>query len=266
MFMVTRPTSNTSASGGICAGSNEPIRLQDPPEGLAPYETQMFRGSAVPALEWSLEWKDATGSHWHPGNAALIGIRAAKNWDRPKAEEMARLILEHDPDLWLRYNFALTLGPVELQPGWVSGMDQGQALALFSLLGDREHADTLFETLHPGSPVIWTDSQDYWIEEYPADPPDHVINGHIFGLFGLWEYWRLTGSEEAETLLIRGIETTRRWMPVFLGDRIEYDTARTGRGILGSYYQLYIEQFSVLAGITGEACFDQAARFVAAHP
>ncbi len=259
-----RPAS-ASAPSTICSGATSPIALVDPAPGTQPYARWL---PLSPAFDYH---RDAAGvptgpdGTWHPGNTAQAGIRALGAGDRAEAERMAKtLVARADPGMWLPYRFDFRFGELELPAPWYSGFAQGQALALLSMIGDRASADAVFATLRPGSPVARTVGQDFWIEEYVADPPNPVLNGDIFGLFGLWEYWRLNGSSEARDLLVRGIETVRRHLGEFLTSdgRVWYDLDRQFT-IHGRYWTVYVEQFDELAAITGEPCFNEAARWVA---
>ena len=50
-----------------------------------------------------------------------------------------------------------------------------------------------------------------WYEEYPSleNEPPHVLNGFIFALFGLYDYYKATESEEALELFNQGIKTLK---------------------------------------------------------
>lgn len=102
--------------------------------------------------------------------------------------------------------------------GWVSGMAQGEALAVLSvayfLSNDErylEAADRIFSTLHTTGGEYWCfyiDEEDYyWLEEYPSDDLCHVLNGFLFGLWGLWDYYVVSGNTESLSLFQAGIRT-----------------------------------------------------------
>ena len=111
---------------------------------------------------------------------------------------------------------------------WYSAMAQGQALTvfvrLFEITGDpayRTAADLTFNSFRNlrAAGVPWTvlvDSAGYvWFEEYAKDPrpPDLTYNGHIFAIFGLWDYHRLTQDADALLLWRGGLTTTWRYFP-----------------------------------------------------
>ena len=38
------------------------------------------------------------------------------------------------------------------------------------------------------------------LEEYPGSPPDHTLNGFIFALYGVYDYYVITRSDAASRL------------------------------------------------------------------
>ena len=67
-----------------------------------------------------------------------------------------------------------------------------------------------FSTKIEDGGILFIDKdQNYWYEEYPTIPPSHVLNGHITGLLGLYDYWRISDNPDAKTLFEKGIETVR---------------------------------------------------------
>jgi len=47
------------------------------------------------------------------------------------------------------------------------------------------------------------------------DVPDNVLNGFIFGLFGLYEYWMLTKDPEAKFYIDASLTTLQDKLPLF---------------------------------------------------
>jgi len=62
------------------------------------------------------------------------------------------------------------------------------------------------------------DETGVWLEEYPTDPPTHVLNGALFTVFGLHDLVRATGDQAAATLLEESVDTIARNL-----DRYESD-------------------------------------------
>nr|MBP7434483.1 hypothetical protein [bacterium] len=117
----------------------------------------------------------------------------------------------------------------QFTPSWYSGMAQGRALNLLSMLYEitgrkqyLEAADHTFDsilslqTLNDDPWISTIDENNYfWIEEYPTDEPAHVLNGFIFALYGIYEYWIQTESELAEILLNRSIKTLKDHLDLY---------------------------------------------------
>jgi hypothetical protein len=108
-------------------------------------------------------------------------------------------------------------------------------------------------------------------EEIPSQPPHHILNGHIFALFGLHDYYRATGESRARELFEHGIDAVRNRLP-------DYDTGfwskyslnpvsnwRTHWNIAAPIYQqVHIDQLGFLFRITHDPLFEQwAARWQA---
>jgi hypothetical protein len=204
------------------------------------------------------DWKYTptwTRPEFHPGEAAQLGLDALVRGDRAEAQRRADLLEAHmDADGYIRYAFAWDSGRWHMEAGWPSGFAQGLALSLFTRLGMREAAARVHATLQPGSEVARREGDDFWIEEYPLSPPNPVLNGAIFGLFGLYDY-----GDRA--LFLEGVNTVRRWLPSLRrpGGFPAYDLAHWSIAD-GGYPEVYRWQFETLARMTGDRCFASAAR------
>ena len=141
-------------------------------------------------------------------------------------ERLLRTAVSRDEAIYFPYTFDFPLHGYEehtMSSPWFSGMAQGVALSAFSRLATitggnlyREVADlvfTSFTNLRGTNQVVdpWTVTTDenrhYWIEEYPEDPPAHTLNGKIFAIWGLYEYYQLTDLEEAKYICEAAITT-----------------------------------------------------------
>lgn len=102
----------------------------------------------------------------------------------------------------------------QLTAPWYSGMAQGHALQCFTRLwqatGDESwmfHAHTTAESFKkvndPSRPGIMRTNErnELWIEEYPDSTYYETLNGHIFGYFGLYEYWMITQDDLVKHLM-----------------------------------------------------------------
>src|SRR6266568_8811655 len=103
--------------------------------------------------------------------------------------------------------------------------------------------------------VSTVDSLGYlWIEEYPL-AHDHTLNGYLFALFGLYEYWLATGSSDAETLLMGGVATLHQYLPQVRnpGGISLYCLKHHVQSI--GYHHIHIWQLRLLGQITGDTFF-----------
>ena len=168
-----------------------------------------------------------------------------------------------------------------LRAPWYSGMAQGVALAgfvrLFEQTGDatwKAAADATFASfLMPrsgdGPWVTTVDDQLLWFEEYPWSPSDHTFNGHVFALFGLYDYWRLTRDPIAERLIRGGLATAEvaGWLVRVPGGVSRYcisDSCMERYVNNTFYHRVHIGQFETLYRLTGHQAFAQLAQALAA--
>jgi hypothetical protein len=167
---------------------------------------------------------------------------------------------------------------------WFSAMAQGQALSLFSELWEftgnpyyLDVANRVFESFHnsasPSEPwVVFLDAEGYlWFEEYARDPViggDFTFNGHMFAVWGLYDYYHATGNPEALRLFRAGIATVKRYGPSELrtpGYMSKY-CLRHRIGI-ADYHQYHVMQLISLFRITGDVALAKLVdEFVADYP
>lgn len=176
-----------------------------------------------------------------------------------------------------RYNFPFhhyALGKT-YPPGWVSGMAQGTAL---SVLARAYHADQRADLLEAGNKALhfltvpidhggpFTSMKDLdksldgyiFFEEYVGDKNIYTLNGYMFTLLGLYDWWQVTGSEEAEDLFKRGIRTLDKILPYYdFGGFSAYDLThitfnrKIPHGPL-RYHATHISLLNCLYSVTGD--------------
>jgi len=97
----------------------------------------------------------------------------------------------------------------------------------------------------------------YWIEEFPHDTrPGMTLNGYIAALFGVYDYYHLTGSEDAEMIYELGLTTIKHYLPEFRrpGQRSYYCLGHQSVAN-DSYHRLHISMMGHLHRITGDEFF-----------
>jgi hypothetical protein len=156
-----------------------------------------------------------------------------------------------------------------LRAPWASALAQGQAISALlrgaELLNDRGYAHAAlrgYEALHGsyGPPLACERGPDLWYEEYPAEDPLHVLNGHVYALLGVLDVARACEDPTARTRWERGVETLARHLPAFdLGYWSAYDL-RTREVVDVHYHKnIHIPQLRILACLHGHRVFSEQA-------
>jgi heparosan-N-sulfate-glucuronate 5-epimerase len=104
-----------------------------------------------------------------------------------------------------------------LLPPWLSAMAQGEGASLLvrahAATDDDRFADAARRALRPlGMPIAEGGVRarlgaGFFLEEYPTDPPSHVLNGGIFALWGYHDLAVALGDEDARCEFERGVDT-----------------------------------------------------------
>ena len=160
-----------------------------------------------------------------------------------------------------------------LRAPWYSGLAQGQGVSLLLRVHARSEdekyqraADKAFVALT--RPIVEggvlfeilseNNEKNLWIEEYLVDPPTHILNGFIWALWGVFDYWLAHADASAKSIFDRGIETLVRNLVRFdTGYWSLYEQSGTRLKMLASpfYHQLHIVQLRVMSKVTGDARF-----------
>ncbi|WP_247000007.1 D-glucuronyl C5-epimerase family protein [Halosolutus gelatinilyticus] len=170
--------------------------------------------------------------------------------------------------LYFPYDFDFPLHGDEdelLTAPWYSGMGQGIALSAFARLAhltDDQYyygiADRIWTTLATPRPsdtddpwVVTIEDGQYWIEEYPIHPPAHTLNGKLFAVWGLYEYWRVTDRETVKNHTLAAMDTISKTIDDFRvpGDVSLYCLKHEVQD--ESYHHTHIIQLDDLYHLTG---------------
>lgn len=170
------------------------------------------------------------------------------------------------------YNFdfpLVTRPPSEkMYAPWYSGMAQGRVLTLFSRLylatGNTKYlhwAEKTFKSFQitQKQAVDWIAYIDqdnyYWIEEYPTTKPMHVLNGFIFGIFGLYDYYLISHDPECLKILNAAITTIKHYISDFRnpGEMSFYGLKYKRQK--EHYHYVHIYELNMLHKITGDYYF-----------
>lgn len=200
------------------------------------------------------------------------------------AKRHAQVLLDNRTEIngayFFAYHFEFPLHGYEdekVMPPWYSALSQGAILGGFSRLyhvtKDPKYKDAAEKTFlslqnrrigDTDTPHSWMQCVNQrglvWLEEYPTDTPNFVLNGMIVAMVGVYDYYRLVGSDVAEALLRGTLETIKQQIYEF---RIEGGISRYckghPKGNYKGYHDMHVHQLMMLNEMTGDDFFMQAA-------
>lgn len=234
----------------------------------------------------------------HPLQAATLGVGLLNDYIRGRdhealnyAENVVAGILERDSILvpavfaeeggadrarLYHYDFKFLLhnnGRHPMNPPWYSSMAQGMALNFFTRLYEitknPKYETLAVETFNSlllfrgrSSPWISTvENNELWFEEYPEEPPNHVLNGFIFTIFGLYDYWRVFKTPLSDSLLRGAVNTLEKRVNDFRMPGAYNHYCLGHRHPSGEkYHRIHIDTLLKMNRITGLSTFAAAAK------
>jgi hypothetical protein len=153
-------------------------------------------------------------------------------------------------------------------PGWYSAMAQGLAISVLlrahDQTGQRSYLDAagaagglMLRPLGAGGCAHYDEAGRPFLEECPADPPGHILNGAVFAIIGLYEY-----EERARPVDARAVPAGRRLAGQLgrydLGYWSRYDLRFTAPASL-AYHCLHISLLEVAARLLADDAFGRTA-------
>ena len=156
-----------------------------------------------------------------------------------------------------------------LKAPWYSGLAQGQGISLLlrahAHTGDdkyRRAAEQAFVSLTKpiaqGGVLFEDGDKNLWIEEYIVDPPTHILNGFMWALWGVFDFWVASADAAAKAIFDRGGKTLLQNLARFdTGYWSLYEQSGTRLKMLASpfYHRLHIVQLRVMGNLTGDQQF-----------
>lgn len=171
-----------------------------------------------------------------------------------------------------RWEWPMDIPARGIKSPWISGLTQSVGVSLllraYQSTNDKKYlnlATKAFKWIElpvkKGGITIETE-KGAWYEEYPnLKEPSHVLNGHMWALFGLWDYYRVTGDPTAKKMFERGIEVIKANIENYdIGYWVVYASTNRVDCIEGNYMGFVIQQIKVLYAITGDDFFNKYSR------
>jgi len=157
---------------------------------------------------------------------------------------------------------------------WYSGLAQGQGLSVLCRAYKETKNDKYLQTIkkvyksflkniHQGGVTFTDQNGDIWIEEYIMKKnPTHILNGFIWGLWGIYDYWLLTNEKESKKLFDKYIKTLEKNIDRYdLRDWSLYELSNLKIDMRASffYHKLHIVQLKILYNMTSISIFNDKA-------
>jgi hypothetical protein len=285
------PTPPTSSPAPVAYPPPPRFRLTRFAIGILPIGERPYDAYANPPLADDPPYHDAAGVPmqriggrlvYKPAGLSQLGILYVNAYRRTGdsryldravaiAAVFRRIGVRSLGGLYLPYRFdwAPHRNPAEVLRGpWYSAMAQGLALSLFTRLyqvteepGHLLTARQLYLSLrHIGRSsapwVTYIDAGRYlWLEEYPLRYPDHVLNGALFAVIGLYDYY-------AQTRDLYALQTLRGALTTLKAHVIRYRNPggpsdyclRHGSAQI-KYHRIHVWQLRLMTRITGDQYF-----------
>jgi hypothetical protein len=209
----------------------------------------------------------------NPVNVIQLGLGTLQLRDPGQLPLVAAVVewLERSTDEngLLAYRFPMP-HTFSLEPPWYSSLAQGEAGSLLVRAAEILERPELFELadrvieplLQLESPLVAVTPEGPVLEEYPTDPPAHVLNGWITSLFGLHDLAqvpRAATANRAADAFGSGAETLASRLPLY---RLAFGWSRYDlyphpltNAASVSYQRLHVAQLRALHSLTNRELF-----------
>lgn len=169
------------------------------------------------------------------------------------------------------YRYDIPIPSYGATSNWISAMAQGEAasvlLRAFALSGDPAYRKagaralaSLFCDVRDGG-ASYIRAGDVFFEEAAIAPECHILNGHLYAAFAVWEYSRhVRDGADYAALHHDALATLTRWLPAFDArgwscyDLAVDDAGRRHYAPLW-YHHFHIAQLRVFSAMTGDERF-----------
>ncbi|MEK7555450.1 MAG: D-glucuronyl C5-epimerase family protein [Patescibacteria group bacterium] len=157
-----------------------------------------------------------------------------------------------------------------LEPGWYSAHSQGTGISLLARIYQETKDNKYLEaarkaflsmdtTINNGGVKFIDENNDTWLEEYIIAPPTHILNGFLWALWGVWDYYLLTEDKKALKLWNDCVETLKKNLSKYdIGFWSLYDLSKQFLKMIAShfYHSLHIVQLKITFVLTNEPVFE----------
>jgi hypothetical protein len=242
-----------------------------------------FDGVGIPLLDY----RGKIGRQYNPIAIAQYGLA---NWNRymrlgereyfQRAKKQADWLVEnlvenrYGVPVW-NHDFDWEYREI-LKAPWYSGLAQGNGISLLVRVahetGEEKYSSATEKAYHSmtlpideGGVIYIDDKGDRWIEEVIITPPTHILNGFLWALWGVWDYYLLTGKNEVKRDFESFVSTLCNNLHRYdIGYWSLYELSSLKLRMVASpfYHSLHCIQLEATSNLTGRGIFrDYAERW-----
>lgn len=152
-------------------------------------------------------------------------------------------------------------------PPWTSGLSQGLGLSMMTrawiLSGDKKYLNAAqkallsFEVPVSKGGVLTVDKNGFWwYDEYACTKSANVLNGLLFALIGIYEFYDSIRDSKALFLFNKGLETTKNYLKKFDLNGFIFKWSRYDDKLFiysgSKYHHWHVKQLMELYKFTGD--------------
>lgn len=265
-----------------------PISVHDIFQRILTQDYGPFDAAGLPLVDYDrlfaknrIQYAGKIGAHYTPVTLAFfaLGNLAQANFHKmdlfaQRFRDVAEWFLQHQVEarntggVWL-HRFPMPHLPVLLEyvPGaWISAMAQGLAVSVLVrayhafnekhfLESARRALQSFQYSIFDGGVACALPNGQLFLEEFPANPPMHVLNGALFAAIGLAEYLQIVDDEALSRVYQKVLAGIRTLLPRFeTGYGSLYDLRRRQIANAG-YHDLHVQLLYALGNLADEKEF-----------
>jgi heparosan-N-sulfate-glucuronate 5-epimerase len=254
-------------------------------------ERLQFDKNGIPKLKYGSEF------YYNPVTVSQYALSLYSKYQKGVEVELDNFIQAADTLMTLadeegayRYPFPFKyyINGEVFEPGWVSGMAQGQVLSVYArayhltqnekyleygnkafqfMIKSVEEGGTL-STLKDLDPSL---DEFIFFEEYVAFPSTYTLNGYMFAILGIYDWSVVSGNKNAENYFVKSIETLKVILPYYdIGGFSAYDLGHITYEnkqphIAARYHAVHLYLLNAIYSITDDVYFDYIKRVWASY-
>ncbi|MBN1349267.1 hypothetical protein JXJ21_07650 [candidate division KSB1 bacterium] len=249
-----------------------------PWEGIEDFSTYHYDSKGCPRVDYGkklgLRYNPVTIAQYGLFNSDLFSATGEKRYLN-LASTMADWLLEnrrdgsHGAAVWY-YDFDIEI--YKISAPWISAMAQGEAISLllranlFSPNQDyleiaQKASRVFFHSVSDGGVCASFPDGSISLEEFPSDPPSHVLNGGIMALLGVYDLFLHSRDSDIEQVFHQAIDGLRRNLQRYdTGFWTRYDLHASRRLASAMYHDMHVRLMKILWQITDDLFFMNYAR------